>query len=139
PDVREIYHDGYRMELLRSFNLEDLVTDRQGTCEISLDTLPTLWKNYNFAMMPPDDGLQHYDRLQHSRYVTGLLRDVSLSDYRRTLRRFCRRINWSQLRRGLTHGDPIFENLLYRQEIPSVTKISWVLIDPIPACPALPD
>lgn len=43
------------------------------------------------------------------------------------------RIDWSSLTPGLTHGDPILDNLMLRY------TGELVLADPIPATPALPD
>lgn len=47
-----------------------------------------------------------------------------------------RKIEWNRLKRCLTHGDPTFENVMFRD-----TEFGGdlVIADPIPASPAVPD
>lgn len=148
PAVNEIYADGYLMEKLVE---EDLPLEYGDTLEMCRKILQVLAKHlWDFTSddiivrhIPFNRDFDDYEasyRNVHRSYVAGLLRDVDMSFLRRQLRRFEESIRWKYLRTGLTHGDPLIDNVLYR---PSNTQ--WaidrqlVLIDPIPACPAIPD
>lgn len=138
PAVNEIYADGYLMEKLIE---EDLPLEYGDTLEMCRKILQVLAKHL-WDFTSDDIIVRHisFNRNVHRRYVAGLLRDVNMTFLRRQLRRFEESIRWHWLRTGLTHGDPIIDNVLYRR-----SKTQWsidrqlVLIDPIPACPALPD
>lgn len=45
-------------------------------------------------------------------------------------------IEWNDLRRCLTHGDPTFDNVMFREDD---AEVGVVIGDPIPATPAVPD
>ena len=137
PQVYRVLSNGYEMELLKQPELEDLISDRANICQIILDNLQVgLW---GFGLRGMGfEALNYYNARQHRRYVAKLLNQAGLAQHRKTLDRYAASIDWPSLQRALTHGDPIAENLLYRQDLP-FAKPSWVLIDPIPSCSALPD
>lgn len=141
PDVQRIFADGYEMERLRQVPLEELVVERERWCVVIQDSLESIWIRHKNNKPLPLFMTDEYDcggpfvpfrPWQHGRYVTKLLRQTSLLQHRHTMRRMSWTIKWRGLEPGLTHGDPILENLLFRSNTP-------VLIDPIPACGALPD
>lgn len=152
PAVFTVHHNSYDMEKLTTF--EELTGDVPvdwpdvfNTCNDVIEMLHTeLWhKNFDDVVVRyvryNQDGTSWEDdyRDHHSRYVRGLLGDVGLRrEYRTTLRRFAGIIKWGHLRLALTHGDCIIDNVLWR--VSSLhNRTELVLIDPIPACPALPD
>lgn len=53
-----------------------------------------------------------------------------------TLDSIVQKIEWDRLRQCLTHGDPTFENVMFRE---TSYGGDLVLADPIPASPAVPD
>lgn len=143
PAVNEIYANGYLMERLIEESLPVKYDDVLKMCQDILTTLANdLWHRestgvrfnieFDYDVVRP--------RNVHRRYVAGLLKDVGLQSLRKIMKGYEDRITWHRLRTGLTHGDPIIDNVLYRR-----SKTQWeidrqlVLIDPIPACPALPD
>lgn len=143
PAVNEIYADGYLMEKLIE---EDLPLEYGDTLEMCRKILHVLAKHlwdftsddiivrhipFNCDFNDYEESYRH--RNVHGRYVAGLLRDVDMSFLRRQLRRFEASIRWHRLRTGLTHGDPLIDNVLW------TIDRQLVLIDPIPACPAVPD
>jgi hypothetical protein len=72
-----------------------------------------------------------FDEEQHKKRVAPLFRFVD-DETRRILARAVSRIDWSAQTPCLTHGDPIIDNVMLRGD-------DVVLIDPIPATPAIPD
>lgn len=150
PAVNEIYANGYLMEKLDEVPLSFSYSDVLETCSEIIATLEThLWHREfedvtrKIVRWNIESDFVDYDvrsRNHHRHYVVGLLKDTNMLTLRKTMRRFEDSINWQHLRRGLTHGDPIIDNLMHRP-LPEHSKSTpqLVLIDPIPACPAIPD
>lgn len=144
PAVNFVYHDGYEMEKIVIPDLPKTWHDVRGLCADVLLELDQLWFA-EFTGRVPD--LAVIDEYDHRSYVTELLRDVGLRQLRRQLHGFADRINWHCLEVGHTHGDGIIDNLGYRsgdkefrrERQPMLLERQLVLLDPIPACPALPD
>lgn len=150
PAVNEVYSNGYLMEKLievpLSFDYKDILEQ----CSEIISTLDTsLWHRdfdtvkRNIVRWNITDDFYDFDSRpdnMHRRYVVQLLKDTDTSHLRKTMRKFEDVINWHRLQVGLTHGDPIIDNAMHR---PKATYMKsdpqLVLIDPIPACPAIPD
>ena len=149
PAVNEVYSNGYLMEKLDEIPLSFEHKDVLETCAEILVTLDTqLWSRkfdgVQRSLVPWNgSGYYNYDsrpRNVHRKYVVGLLNDVKMTYLRWKMRQFEDRINWNRLQTGLTHGDPIIDNLMHRPKFAYVkSDPQLVLIDPIPACPAIPD
>ena len=70
-----------------------------------------------------------FDYTAHLTKMEGL---VGYGTFTTRFRGYLDSIDWESLRRGLVHGDPTYDNVMLRNgEI--------VLIDPLPATPAVPD
>lgn len=134
PAVRYIRHDGYELEKLTMCELPVSWKETRELCDEILDSLETyLWDLEFNTRVPPLVAFEGAGA--HRGYVTDLLDDVGLRrELRRTLHEFVKVIDWWNLRTGRTHGDGIIDNLAYRGDEQTI-----VLIDPIPACLALPD
>lgn len=59
-----------------------------------------------------------------------------LDEVRIQLDELSRGIFWRDLKRCLTHGDPTFDNVMFREDD---AQTGVVIADPIPATPAIPD
>lgn len=69
--------------------------------------------------------------------IDGLLKRYVISEHvHRFLRNSITTLDWDDLKTCLTHGDPTFENVMFRSHL---YDSGLVLIDPIPATPAIPD
>lgn len=150
PAVNEVYANGYLMEKLIERPLPVEYDDVLRVCQDILTTLRDhLWHreftdihvtHIKWNVDPNEFFDEGWRTNVHRRYVAGLLRNVNMRFLRRILRGYEAQITWYRLRTGLTHGDPIIDNVLYRP-----SKTQWtidrqlVLIDPIPACSAVPD
>jgi hypothetical protein len=73
-----------------------------------------------------------FSRDAHHAKLRTLYTDVTKTALLADLDRLGQRIDWSRLHGGLTHGDPTLDNVMLRES-------QVVLIDPIPATPAVPD
>lgn len=137
PRASVIYHDGYRMEKLSMSDLPTTWKETQDLCEEILEVLDRdLW---GFDFENPVPKLVRPDEFAHLDYIAQLLKDVNMrKQLLRTLHNFTKQIHWYDLAQSRTHGDSIIDNLAYRRSS-LVTLREPVLIDPIPACPALPD
>lgn len=142
PIVHSILPDGYAMEtlhqdVLTGINVEDRVRE---VLQVLRDkwwsqdpTGPTVW----VGDQPSD-----FSPRAHARYVARLARLVGCRDLVKPLGALCDRIDWCDLERGLTHGDPIVDNTLWRakttrfSDTPVVRQL--VLIDPIPPTVVIP-
>lgn len=150
PAVHEVYADGYLMEKLGDGGLYFDYPDLLKLCKRIIATLEDKLWNLEFenvlrTLVEYNEDPSSMDLFEsnpcHRHYVKQLLRDVNLiRSLGKTMSRYEDRINWRHLRRGLTHGDPIYDNVMYRPK-PEWQKGSHqlVLIDPIPATPAIPD
>lgn len=126
PTVRGVFRNnsqwGYTMDRLDTIPLELLDGRKLATSIVRL-------LKSSFWRQPPEaefDESAHADRLSTiTAPLTGRRREVF--DQLRG------RIEWDRLSRGLTHGDPIFDNVLFARDG------STILIDPIPSTPGLPD
>lgn len=154
PAVYAVHFDGYEMEKLVS--TEELTggtpiawVDVLNLCDEIISTLDVdIWhreftdltvSHVRFNSEPNTLDFDDY-RDYHRRYVRGLLTDTGQRRLDSTLRRFANEITWYQLKHALTHGDPIIDNVMWRvRTLGLERKSELVLIDPIPACPALPD
>lgn len=137
PAVRFVYRNGYEMEKIVVPNLPQTWHEVRDLCaDIMVDLDSELW-NAEFVGRVPD--LVVVDEYEHRGYVTELLKDVGLRHLRRQLHGFADRINWHCLEPGRTHGDGIIDNLGYRVSLTHSLPRELVILDPIPACPALPD
>lgn len=141
PRASVIHHDGYEVEKLTMCELPTTWKETRELCEEILGVLERdLWE-LDFSTCPVP-ALVRPDEFAHLSYITELLDDVDMrKQLRRTLHNFTKQIHWYNLVEGRTHGDGIIDNLAYRRSsAPSLTTLREpVLIDPIPACPALPD
>ena len=134
PEVKAIHADGYTMEKLVDRPLPRTVEDVRTGCELLLDNLPSLWK-WNTATPYI---IKMHAQTHHS-YVDGLLRDVDLRELRKELRQIFNRVFWPNLKVARTHGDPLIDNTMFRPVEGNRTgMMNPVVIDPIPATPALP-
>lgn len=126
PEVSRVTDDGYEMEQLVS--APPWVLDHRTLLEQMLvDLSVQIWSR------PPEVKL---DPLELRNKVNALLdRFVSEDDpARRLVNELFYRIKWYDLECCLTHGDPTFDNVMFREETGRL-----VLIDPVPATPAVPD
>lgn len=123
PRVFRLLPDGYEMELLYAPELA-AVHPRLAVGAIIEALAGELWRT-----SPIQAGV---DRAGHRDYVAGLLRDVGRTDLVPFVDDVGRRIRWGSLYRCLTHGDCIIDNMTMRGS-------EVVVLDPIPATPALPD
>jgi hypothetical protein len=69
-----------------------------------------------------------------SRKVHELLEMFGLGHLRTVVFELYGAVRWDQTRRCLTHGDPTFDNVMFREDSGSL-----VLVDPLPATNAVPD
>lgn len=65
-----------------------------------------------------------------------LCTDFDMTDTVERLDKLVRKIQWDRLKRCLTHGDPTFENVMFRD---TEYGGDLVIADPIPASSAVPD
>lgn len=65
-----------------------------------------------------------------------LCTNFAVSETLNDLVRLCERIIWNDLKQCLTHGDPTFDNVMFRD---TEYGGDLVIADPIPATPAVPD
>ncbi len=126
PEVRSVFRNssqwGYTMDRLDTIPLELLDGRKLATSIVRL-LQASFWRE---APEVEFDESAHADRLSPiTAPLTGRRRDV--------FDRLRARIEWDRLSRGLTHGDPIFDNVLFTRDG------SMILIDPIPSTPGLPD
>lgn len=68
------------------------------------------------------------------RRVAGLITTYDERGLTSKLVRAARSVRWDSLPLTLTHGDPTFDNVMFR---PSTDEL--VIIDPVPACDSVPD
>lgn len=119
PDVRTFGSTWYQMERLTEVPIE--VVDFHSLVESLYAILSTqVWTVTGSIQLSP---LQHLDKL------LGL---VDRPLYEQFADKF-HQIDWTRVRAGLTHGDPTFDNMMLRHDG------QFVIIDPIPATPAVPD
>lgn len=120
PHVYEVDDIGYRMEWLADPPYEML--DHRVLLDRTYDALHELW------LRPP---AKKFARDVHQSKIDGLV-TVKNETVIRQLSQLRDRIKWNLLKAGLTHGDPTLDNVMLRDS-------QVVLIDPIPATPAVPD
>lgn len=120
PRVYEVVSDGYFMEWLVDPPYEML--DHRVLLGRVVSALHLLWRR------PP---VVRLSQVAHEDKVSGLLTTKHLTVISE-LNDLHRRITWANLEAGLTHGDPTLDNVMLRGS-------QVVLIDPIPATPAVPD
>lgn len=125
PNVARVYHNGYDMERLNdpsplfSMSAEYLVDGYLEALENGIWGEPRV----------------EIDHTEHLRKLTTITTapDVGMEDdYDTMLAMYTDMIDWSSLRATRTHGDPTFDNLMWRDD-------ELVIIDPIPPTPAVPD
>lgn len=136
PSIRYIRRDGYELEKLTMCEIPVTWKEVNLLCEEIIDALDShLWTLQFDTRVPERVSIDLHD---HRAYITELLDDVGLRRrLRGTLHKFSRTIDWWEVTPGRTHGDGIIDNLAYRAH--SAYAPDPVLIDPIPACAALPD
>jgi hypothetical protein len=135
PYVTEVHCYGYTMERLNECEIPRSADEILKTCDRIIINLESIW-----SLERSKHRLRCFDGGEHKRYVRRLLRQVKMTEYRDTLRDFGGRVNWRNLTVGLTHGDPIIDNVMERPiEGSRTNRTKMVIIDPIPACDALPD
>jgi hypothetical protein len=78
-----------------------------------------------------------FDRQAHLQRITPLLKALGHPDIETFVVTLLNNIDWGALVPCLTHGDPIMDNLMCRSTPDG--RVEIVIIDPIPATPALPD
>lgn len=142
PEVFSILPDGYEMETLHQDVLTEINVEERvrKTLHVLRDqwwsekpTGPSIWIG---------DHLSDFSPRAHTRYVARLARLVNCRDLVKPLGALCDRIDWHDLERGLTHGDPIVDNTLWRakttrfSDTPVIRQL--VLIDPIPPTVVIP-
>lgn len=137
PRVTEIFATGYVMETVQELENHDITE----MCQHVMSALQEqLWPKQVHGHMFLWDNFSS----THRGYVAQLLRDVAADrELGKTLRRFYDRIDWNNLQHGLTHGDPILDNVGYRLKHWPNGSIEitneLVLLDPIPAKDPLPN
>lgn len=125
PNVARVYHNGYDMEMLSapsplfSMSAEYLVDGY-------LEALQNgIW----------GEPMVEMDHAEHLRKLTTITTasDVAMEDdYDTMFAIYSDMIDWSSLEMSRTHGDPTFDNLMWRGG-------ELVIIDPIPPTLAVPD
>ena len=141
PRVDEVFNNGYVMEKLK---VPEIPTTYQSTFDLCSEILTTLENHLWDLEFTEGRQLVEYNGYEHRPYVRNLLKDVGLRRLDGKLRQFYERIKWYDLKTGLTHGDGIIDNVAYRLTLEYRHAVKTpvrqlVLLDPIPACPALPD
>jgi aminoglycoside phosphotransferase (APT) family kinase protein len=120
PEVYAVGDDWYEMERLTPLTYNE-TTFAPALARRAIDALKfSVWSRPAKVQM---------DVQAHADKVAGIATD---SQYER-LQRAYSKIEWDRLPTCLTHGDPTFDNLMWGKDG------SIVLIDPIPATPAVPD
>lgn len=115
PKILAYDESGYAME-----RLYETEYDRDSLAGFIYDTLDTrLWVN---------EATVHFDEEAHLEKVRGL---SDPETWELVINSFTK-VKWSALRRGLTHGDPTFENTLVNADG------AIRMIDPLPATSAVP-
>lgn len=143
PEVYAILPDGYEMETLSPDPLHEV--DVSQRVALILETLRVEWwgrVDNDYPTTWVDDELSDFSPRAHARYVAQLCRTVNCRDLIKILGEFRDKIDWFDLERGLTHGDPIVDNALWRLHknavTGSITGRKLVLIDPIPPTISIP-
>jgi hypothetical protein len=121
PQVYDVSTTSYLMERLTDPPYA-MVNHRAFLSRV-YDALQTLWWRPPAVQFSPD---AHHEKLNS--LPLGVQQIHVLND----LRVLSDRINWRGLGVGLSHGDPTLDNVMLRGS-------QVVLIDPIPATPAVPD
>lgn len=125
PKVYEVHRCGYVMERLTP--PEAQATTVQLLVHVA-NALNTIWYRYQSA-----DDLNHFIRDRHSMWLRKLLRETLPTDRHGPLLNAVQYLpEPTTLQRRLTHGDPIVDNVMHRDDV-------MVLIDPIPSTYAVPD
>jgi len=128
PYVWTTHAESYEMELLQEPNLGWLDT------QVLLEWLVRQLEDDIWARDP----VVGFDLRAHQRKLLLYTPFHEVSDPAWT--RFVelrREIDWDSLRRCLTHGDPTYDNVMFRDN--SGKLPTPVLVDPLPATPAVPD
>lgn len=130
PTVHRIIADGYEMEVLEPIDVfgEDIIPLLDAVARTIAETQQSM---RGHRALP----LVELDVVELRRYIVALAEDfrVNAPGIGLTLIDAIDRIQWQHVARdtGWTHGDPIIDNVMMRGD-------QFVLIDPIPPCPALP-
>ena len=125
PNVARVYHNGYDMEML---------SDPSPLFSMSAEYLVDgyLEALQNGIWGEPRVEIDHAEHLRKLTTIT-TAPDVAVEDdYDTMLSVYSDMIDWSSLSAIRTHGDPTFDNLMWRGS-------ELVIIDPIPPTPAVPD
>ncbi|MFI7123106.1 hypothetical protein [Amycolatopsis sp. NPDC049868] len=126
PRVHDVFKTdtqwGYTMEILDTVPLELL--DGQKLVAAMVQLL-----HDHFWHKPSE---VEFDREAHEHRLAPITGPLSGRE-REIFYRLFEAIDWANLTGGLTHGDPVFQNVLFRQDS------AIVLVDPIPATPGVPD
>lgn len=120
PQVYDVTESSYTMERLGDPPYEML--DHRVLLSRTYEALHELWRRppvVRFDLNAHQDKISDLVTVKHVVQLDGLRR---LGQY----------ITWPNLEVGLTHGDPTLDNVMLRGS-------QVVLIDPIPATPAVPD
>lgn len=125
PKVFQVYARSYVMERLIVPPLWAL--DHKVIFEHLLAACGDIW------MHPAEVELDYEAMI--IKWVT-LCAKFDLGEVRNDLLKLCDQINWDDLKRCLTHGDPTLDNVMFREDD---ADVGVVIGDPIPATPAVPD
>lgn len=118
--------DEYSMEALHPIAIEHL--DTRSIIAATVDMLTRdIWSK---AAVVSLERRQHVARYEPLRQFIGPADD-------HLMKAAFEKIKWGDLTSVLTHGDPIIDNLMLREGDYEADQI--VIIDPIPATPAIPD
>lgn len=90
-------------------------------------------RDLNHDVWSRDPEVEHDPPATHAK-LTQLLVNFELHEHADQLTWLVDAVNWSTLRRCLTHGDPTFDNVMFRESTGEL-----VLVDPLPGTPAIPD
>lgn len=127
PRVTNIGDTWYEMEEL--FTVQPHLLDHE---VVGAEMIEKLRK---YVWSQPAEVILDIDAL--SAKIDGLLKRYDISEHvHRFLHNSITTLDWNDLKACLTHGDPTFENVMFRSH---PYDAGLVLIDPIPATPAIPD
>ncbi|MBB5159608.1 hypothetical protein [Saccharopolyspora phatthalungensis] len=126
PRVHDVFQDGsgwgYTMERLDTVPLELL--DGRKLAAVMVQLLQD-----HFWCKPAE---VEFDEAAHAERLAPIVQPLTGKD-RTIFQQLYDRVEWDKLTTGLTHGDPVFQNVLFAPDC------SMVLCDPILSTPALPD
>lgn len=117
PRVYSFLENSYVMETLNKFELK---SNKEDFVKEIIEIL-----KYNFWNSPPDNYIDHSE---HIKRLYDISYSFSIFD---KMMKIKESINWEKLTYGKVHGDPILDNIMFRNNI--------VIIDPIPSTKSIPD